>query len=93
MGILDYLVSLSEEFAWQAWLQVVEQRRVLELLKRQADTEAVRQAQVMLATLERVYGVALYRLNGDRAVSSRSQPRNLGNAIPKIDPSYPQRDS
>jgi len=93
MGILDYLVSLSEEFAWQAWLQVVEQRRVLELLKRQADTEAVRQAQVMLATLERVYGVALHRLNGDRAVSSRSQPRNLGNAIPKIDPSYPQRDS
>ena len=75
MGILDYLVSLSEEFAWQAWLQVVEQRRVLELLKRQADTEAVRQAQVMLATLERVYGVALYRLNADRAVSCRSQPR------------------
>ena len=75
MGILDYLVSLSEEFAWQAWLQVVEQRRMLELLKRRADTEAVRRAQVLLATLERAYGVALDRLNADRAVSSRSQPR------------------
>ncbi len=93
MGILDYLVSLSEEFAWQAWLQVVEQRRMLELLKRQADTEAVRLAQVVLLTLEEAYRVALDRLNADRAVSSRSQPRNLGNAIRRLTPATPKRDS
>jgi hypothetical protein len=78
------LGSLSEEFAWQAWLQVVEQRRMLELLKRQADTEAVRRAQVMLATLERAYGVALDRLNADRAVSSRSQPRQSRQRDPEV---------
>jgi len=83
MGILDCLVSISEEFAWQARLQVLDQRRVLELLERQGDKEAVRRAQVMLATLERAYGVALDRLNADRAISSQSQPANLGKAIPK----------
>jgi hypothetical protein len=75
MGILDYLVSISEEFASQARLRVADQRRMLELLDRQGDKEAVHRAQVVLATLERAYGVALDRLNADRAVSSRSQPR------------------
>ena len=75
MGILDYLVSISEEFASQARLRVLDQRRVLELFERQGDKEAVRRAQVMLATLERAYGVALDRLNADRAISSQSQPR------------------
>ena len=83
MGILDCLVSISEEFAWQARLRVLDQRRTLELFERQGDEEAVRRAQVMLATLERAYGVALDRLNADRAISSQSQPANLGKAIPK----------
>jgi len=89
MGILDYLVSLSEEFAWQAWLQVVEQRRMLELLKRQADTEAVRQAQVMLATLERVYGVALYRLNGDREFRVDPSPAISATRSRRLTPATP----
>jgi hypothetical protein len=75
MGILDCLVSISEEFAWQARLRVLDQRRLLEVLERQGDKEAVHQAQVMLATLERAYEVALDRLNADRAISSRSHPR------------------
>jgi hypothetical protein len=81
MGILDYLVSISEEFAWQARLRVLDQRRILEIFERQGDKEAVFRAQVILAALERAYGVALDRLNADRAISSRSQPANLGKAI------------
>jgi hypothetical protein len=50
MGILDYLVSISEEFAWQARLRVLDQRRILEIFERQRDKEAVFRAQVMLAT-------------------------------------------
>ena len=83
MGILDYLVSISEEFASQARLRVLDQRRMLDLFEQQGDKEAVRRAQVMLATLERAYGVALDRLNTDRAVLSRSSPANLGKALPE----------
>jgi hypothetical protein len=83
MGILDYLVSISEEFASQARLRVLDQRRVLELFERQGDKEAVRRAQAMLATLERAYGVALDRLNADRAILSRSSPANFGKALPE----------
>src|ERR1051326_2707548 len=82
MGILDYLVSISEEFASQARLRVLDQRRILEIFERQGDKEAVFRAQVILAALERAYGVALDRLNADRAISSRSQAANLGTVIP-----------
>jgi hypothetical protein len=83
MGILDYLVSISEEFASQARLRVLDQRRVLELFERQRDKEAVRRAHVMLATLERAYRVALDRLNANRAISSRSNPANFDKALPE----------
>lgn len=72
MGVLDYLVSVSEEFVSQARQRVLEQRRALELLELQEDTEAVLRARMMLLTLERAYRVALYRLNADRAVSGSS---------------------
>jgi hypothetical protein len=76
-------VSISEEFASQARLRVLDQRRMLELLERRGDKEAVRRAQVMLATLEWAYRVALDRLNADRAISGRSSPANLGKALPE----------
>jgi hypothetical protein len=83
MGILDYLVFISEEFASKARLRVLDQRRLLELFERQGDKEAVRRAQAMLATLDRAYRVALDRLNADRAILSRSSPANLGKALPE----------
>ena len=39
MGILDCLVSISEEFASQARLRVLDQRRILEIFARQGDKE------------------------------------------------------
>jgi len=74
MGILDHLVTISEEFVWQARRRVLDQRRTLELLELQRDTEAVRRAQVVLATLEKAYWVALYRLKGDCAVLAGEAP-------------------
>ena len=41
VSILDHLVSISEELVWQARRRVL-QRRTLELLELQEDTEAVR---------------------------------------------------
>ena len=68
MGILEHLVSISEEFVWQARQRALEQRRVLELLELQGNTEAARRAEAVLATLERAYRVALYRLKADCVV-------------------------
>ena len=68
MGILDHLVSVSEEFASQARLHVLDQRRALELLELQGDAEAIHRAQMLLLNLEQAYRIALYRLNADRAV-------------------------
>ena len=78
MGILDQLVSISEEFVWQARHRVLDQRRMLELIELKGDTEAVRRAQAVLATLERVNRVALYRLNAERAVSERASAAEPG---------------
>jgi hypothetical protein len=70
MGILSRrLVSVSEEFASQAWQRVLDQRRALEVLELRGDAAAVRRAQMVLLTLEAAYRVALYRLKTDRAVS------------------------
>jgi hypothetical protein len=69
MGILDYLVSVSEEVVSQARQRVLDQRRALELLELQGDAEAALRAQMVLLTLEQAYRIALYRLKADRAVS------------------------
>ena|SRR5436190_17043947 len=74
MGILDYLVSLSEEYARQMWQRVLDQRRTLERLELEGDSATVHRARLVLLTLEQAYRVALYRLNVDRAVSGRSNP-------------------
>ena len=72
MGILDYLVSLSEEYARQRWQRVLDQRRTLERLELEGDSAAVHRARLVLLTLKEAYRVALYRLDVDRAVSGRS---------------------
>jgi len=74
MGILDYLVSLSEEYARQRWQRVLDQRRTVERLELEGDSAAIHRARLVLVTLEQAYRVALFRLNVDRAVSVRSNP-------------------
>ena len=59
MSILDYLVSLSEEYARQMWQCVLDQRRPLERFELEGDPAAVHRAQLVLLTLEQAYRVAL----------------------------------
>jgi hypothetical protein len=72
MGILNDLVSMSEELASQARERVWKQRRALELLELRGNAEAVRRAQMVLLTLEQAYRIALYRLRADRAVAGEA---------------------
>src|SRR6266513_2862681 len=55
MGILDYLVSLSEEYARKMWPRVLDQRRTLERLELEGDSAAVHRARLVLVSLEQAY--------------------------------------
>jgi len=83
MNILNHLVSVSEELALQAHLRVLDQRRTLEILGLKGDADAVRRAQTVLLSLEQAYRVAIYRLNGDRAVAGEdSEFPKLAGRVP-----------